>query len=177
MLSCNVDRKPFQKRVMISLITLSLSERVLEKMFVQLNNSSSPIWPLQCWQTFFSRCTFSIRTEKMFYLAKKRFTERKFKKKANESDYIIYNFISLHCIFYPAAQAEEPVFFWSKIQCKNICQTYAIFCILVYQNQKDHFAAQVAHPPSSHRKDLNLNFAKFFRLYLHDAKDDLNVYC
>ena len=177
MLSCNVDRKPFQKRVMISLITLSLSERVLEKMFVQLNNSSSPIWPLQCWNTFFSRCTFSIRTEKMFYLAKKRFAERKFKKKANESDYIIYNFISLHCIFYPAAQAEEPVFFWSKIQCKNICQTYAIFCILVYQNQKDHFAAQVAHPPNSHRKDLNLNFAKFFRLYLHDAKDDLNVYC
>ena len=66
MLSCNVDRKPFEKRVMISLITLSLSERVLEKMFVQLNNSSSPIWPLQCWQTFFSRCTFSIRTEKCF---------------------------------------------------------------------------------------------------------------
>ena len=66
---------------MISLITLSLSERVLEKMFVQLNNSSSPIWPLQCWHTFFSRCTFSIRTEKN--LAKKRFAERKFKKKAN----------------------------------------------------------------------------------------------
>ena len=46
----------------------------------------------------------------MFYLAKKRFTERKFKKKANESDYIIYNFISLHCIFYPAAQVED----WSQ---------------------------------------------------------------
>ena len=118
MLSCNVDRKPFQKRVMISLTTLSLSERVLEKMFVQLNNSSSPIWPLQCWNTFFSRCTFSIRTEKMFYLAKKRFAERKFKKKANESDYIIYNFISLHCIFYPAAQAEEPVFSEAKSNAK-----------------------------------------------------------
>ena len=54
----------------------------------------------------------------MFYLAKKRFAERKFKKKANESDYIIYNFISLHCIFYPAAQAEEPVFSEAKSNAK-----------------------------------------------------------
>ena len=62
-------------------------------------------------------------------------------------------------------------------EAKSNAKTFAIFCILVYQSQKDHFAAQVAHPPNSHRKDLNLNFAKFFRLYLHDAKDDLNVYC